>query len=490
MRFVSTLSQQLKNHRIAVGFVVAVLLVGFGFAMSVHSYNRSQRDNQNITYSFQVLNRLDDVLSLTKDVETAVRGYLGSNDRVFLEPYYSAYPRIPGKLEDLRKLFKGDSAKLKTVDTLGYLIEREFAIARKQIRLTDVNDITVRREYLLIGKLRMDKVRAYAGKMIKAEQRLVEQRSVQARASFGNTLVIIFALSMLTFVALVTLYRLLDNELHRRAENEAQLRAYEQQLQEKIQQLETSNQELERMAFVASHDMQEPLRKIRAFGDLLTERFSPSLEGDGRLFLNKIITSADRMSMLIRDLLNFSRLTSQRDLFTPVSLNELVDKIMNDLELVIQESNATVSRGNLPVIDAVPLQLEQLLLNLVTNALKYVQPGVAPQVRIEAEFTETAFYPGLVVGERYVRLTICDNGIGFDEKYLDRIFDIFQRLHSKTNYEGTGIGLAICKRVVTHHNGYITAQSREGVGTTFIVLLPEKQPKAAPDLPQAKVLMQ
>ncbi|MEZ0611280.1 CHASE3 domain-containing protein [Fibrella sp. WM1] len=489
MRFFSVLIQQLKNRRIAVGFVVAVLLVGFGFAMSVHSYNRSQRDNQNITYSFQVLNRLDDILSLTKDVETAVRGYLGSNDRVFLEPYYSAYPRIPGKLADLRKLFKDDSAKLKTVDTLEYLIERKFAIARKQIRLTASNDITVRREFLLIGKLRMDKVRAYAGKMIETEQRLMEQRNVLARESFGNTLVIIFALSMLTFIALVTLYRLLDNELHQRAENEAQLRAYEQQLQEKIQQLETSNQELERMAFVASHDMQEPLRKIRAFGDLLTERFSPSLEGDGRMFLSKIITSADRMSMLIRDLLNFSRLTSRRDVFAPVSLNELVDKVMNDLELSVQETNATVSRGDLPTIDAAALQVEQLFLNLITNALKYVKPGVAPQVRIEAEFTESAFYPGLVFGERYVRLTIRDNGIGFDEKYLDRIFDIFQRLHSKTNYEGTGIGLAICKRVITHHNGYITAQSREGAGTTFIVLLPEKQPKAAPDLSNAKLLI-
>ncbi|CCH00099.1 PAS/PAC sensor signal transduction histidine kinase [Fibrella aestuarina BUZ 2] len=489
MRFISALSQQLKNRRIAVGFVVAVLLVGFGFAMSVHSYNRSQRDNQNITHSFQVLNRLEDILSLTKDVETAVRGYLGSNDRVFLAPYYSAYPRIPGQLDALRKLYGSDSAKLKSVDTLEYLVGRKLAIARKQIWLTAQNDMTVRREHLLIGKLRMDKVRAHAGKMIASEQRLMEQRSVLARASFGNTLVIIFALSMLTFIALVTLYRLLDNELRQRAENEAQLRAYEQQLQEKIQQLETSNQELERMAFVASHDMQEPLRKIRAFGDLLTQRFSPSLEDDGRMFLSKIITSADRMSMLIRDLLNFSRLTSRRDLFVPVTLNELVDKVIGDLELPIQETNATVSRGELPIIDAATLQLEQLFLNLITNALKYVQPGVAPQVRIEAEVTDSALHPGLVFGERYVRLTIRDNGIGFDEKYLDRIFDIFQRLHNKTNYEGTGIGLAICKRVVTYHNGYITAQSQEGVGTTFIVLLPEKQPKAAPDLPHAKLLL-
>jgi signal transduction histidine kinase len=137
----------------------------------------------------------------------------------------------------------------------------------------------------------------------------------------------------------------------------------------------------------------------------------------------------------------------------------------------------------MPVLDAVPLQLEQLLINLIGNALKYVKPGVTPTITITAQRVNGRDYPGLVANLPYHRLSIVDNGIGFNEKYLDRIFDVFQRLHPKEQYEGTGIGLAICKRVVAYHNGYITAHSREGVGTTFVIVLPQNQlntPMATP----------
>lgn len=475
MRSFREFIQLLQKRRLALGFVLAVALVGFGFLMSFHSYTRSQEGTQRIAHSLQVINRLETILSLMKDVETASRGYLASDDPVFLEPYQAAYPQLPGQLADLRRLVSDNPAQRRAADTLARFVDAKLSISRKQIRAIDKSSQIVRREYLLIGKLRMDRLRSVADRMIATERIIEEQRTVAAKRSFQNTLAIIFALSMLTFIVLITLYRLLDGELRQRAENEAQLRAYEAELQAKISELEVSNQELERMAFVASHDMQEPLRKIRTFGDLLTERVGPSLETDGRMFLSKIITSADRMSLLIRDLLNFSRLSSRREPFEPTSLNQLIDQVIGDLELTIRDTNALVSRDDLPVIDAAPSQLAQLFANLVSNALKYVQPGVQPQVRIAAEPVSSGLYPGLIADQPYVRLTISDNGIGFDEKYLDRIFEIFQRLHTKAHYQGTGIGLAICKRVVTYHHGYITAQSQEGVGTTFIIVLPQKQ---------------
>jgi signal transduction histidine kinase len=479
MRFLFSFFWKLEANRIAIGFVLAIVLVGFGFSMSYLSYTRSQYDNQRIRHTYEVVGRLESILSLLKDVETGSRGYAATSDRIFLESYFAARPQFVPQFNNLMQLLDDNPTQRRAADTLRRLVNARLVLNQKQVQLPPNAPMALRQVYLREGKVRMDQVRKQVTRMVATEDILMEQRNVQARQSFENTLVIIGALSLLTFVVLLTLYKLLTDELRRRAEIETQLRAYEQELQEKITLLEASNQELERMAFVASHDMQEPLRKIQAFGGLLTERFSPTLEEDGRLFLSKIITSADRMSTLIRDLLNFSRIGSRRESFEEVALNEIIDTIISELEVTIRETGATVHRADLPTIEAVPGQMSQLFTNLISNALKYVRPNVPAVVSIAATPVAGGQYAGLLPNERCVRLTVSDNGIGFDEKYLDRIFEIFQRLHNRTHYQGTGIGLAICKRVVAYHNGHITARSQEGVGTSFIVVLPLKQATAA-----------
>jgi signal transduction histidine kinase len=475
MRFLPTFFRKLEANRIAIGFVLAIVLVGFGFSMSYLSYTRSQYTNQRVRHSYEVIGRLESILSLLKDVETASRGYAATGDSLFLSPYFAARPQFVPQFDNLTQLLSDNLTQLREADTLRRLVEARLALNRKQIQLPRNTPMTLRQTYMREGKVYMDQVRAQVARMMATENLLMETRNIAAKQSYENTLVIMGTLSLLTFVVLITLYQLLSDELRRRAETETQLRAYELELQEKITLLEASNQELERMAFVASHDMQEPLRKIQAFGGLLTERFSPTLEEDGRLFLNKIITSADRMSVLIRDLLNFSRVGSRRDSFEAVDLNTVIDRITGELEVTIRETGATVRRTTLPTIEAVPGQLEQLFTNLISNALKYTKPNVPAVIDIMAAPVSGSQYTGLLPNEPYVRLTINDNGIGFDEKYLDRIFEIFQRLHNQTQYPGTGIGLAICKRVVTYHNGSITARSQEGVGTSFEVVLPMKQ---------------
>lgn len=436
---------------------------------------RSQKDSERIAHTFRVINTLEDVLSLAKDIETGTRGYLITRKTIFLEPCTTAVPRIHPVLRTLRVLLDDNPAQQRSTDTLTRLIDAKIAISTRQIRLNQRAPDSIRQAYLLIGKIRMDDIRAHAARMIAMEQELMEQRRADAHRSFQNTLILISALSLLTFAVLAISYNLLDRELRRRTENETQLRQYEHELQGKIQQLEVSNQELERFAFVASHDMQEPLRKIQTFGDLLNQHYPPQVDTNGRLYLNKMLTSADRMSKLIRDLLSFSRLRSEPDAFQRLSLGDVLDRVLMDLEVPIQKTGATVKVGVMPVLDAVPSQLEQLLCNLISNALKYNKPGVSPIVTISAERVYGAPYPGLRTDKTYYELSITDNGIGFDEKYLDRIFDVFQRLHSKADYEGTGIGLAICKRVVAYHHGYVTARSQEGIGTTFVIVLPETQ---------------
>jgi signal transduction histidine kinase len=471
----SLLFRKLEANRIAIGFGLAMVLVGFGFSMSYLSYTRSQYDNQRVRHSYEVSRRLESVLSLLKDVETASRGYALTGDSLFLSPYFAARPQFVPQLDNLVRLVSDNPTQQQAADTLRRLVEARLAVNRKQIQLPRSAPMSLRQTYMREGKRYMDRVREQVARMMATEDMLMAARNATAKNSYANTLVIVGTLSVLTFVVLITLYNLLTNELHRRAETEAQLRAYELELQEKITLLEASNRELERMAFIASHDMQEPLRKIQAFGGLLTERFSLSLEEDGRLFLSKIITSADRMATLIRDLLNFSRIGNRRDSFEAVDLNALLDRIVGELDFTIRETGAVVQRTELPTIEAVPGQMEQLFTNLISNALKYVRPNVPAKVTIATVPVFGSAYAGLLPNEPYVRLIVSDNGIGFNEKYLDRIFEIFQRLHNQAQYPGTGIGLAICKRIVTYHNGHITARSQEGVGTSFEVVLPVKQ---------------
>jgi PAS domain S-box-containing protein len=243
-----------------------------------------------------------------------------------------------------------------------------------------------------------------------------------------------------------------------------QRKAAEESLKVYAARLESSNRELQDFASVAAHDLQEPLRKIEAFGDRLKTRFAESLGADGRDYLERMTSSAARMRRLIEDLLAFSRVTTRAKPFEPTDLAAVAREVVSDLEVRIEQVKGRVELGTLPTIDADSLQMRQLLQNLIANALKFHRDDEPPVVRVEAK----------VNGGDCV-LTVRDNGIGFDEKYLDRIFTIFQRLHGRQAYEGTGVGLAICRRIAERHSGCITAKSALGRGATFVVTLPVKQ---------------
>lgn len=232
--------------------------------------------------------------------------------------------------------------------------------------------------------------------------------------------------------------------------------------------LERSNAELESFASIASHDLQEPLRKIRMMGERLASVSESELGEQGRDYLGRMIRAGDNMHRLIRDLLAFSRVGMRAEGFRVVSLIEPVRDVLSTLELLIEETGAEIELGELPEAEVDESQMRQLFQNLIGNALKFRRAGETPRVAIEGGLVESGSGP-------LVRLEVRDNGIGFDEQYHDRIFQIFQRLHGKTEFEGTGIGLAICKKIVDRHDGRISARSRIGEGTTFIVELPTRQ---------------
>jgi PAS domain S-box-containing protein len=237
--------------------------------------------------------------------------------------------------------------------------------------------------------------------------------------------------------------------------------------------LEQKNKELQDFAFVASHDLQEPLRKIQAFGDLLAGTCGEAVGENGRDYLRRMEGAVIRMRALIEALLAYSRLTTQASPFSPVSLQDTAEEALSNLDLLVQEKGGRVEIDPLPTIEADPQQMLQLFQNLIGNALKFNRDGIPPVVRIRAELLEKPGATGTEAGS--CRIEVKDNGIGFEEKYFDRIFSPFQRLHGRGKYAGTGIGLAICKRVVEHHGGEIKVKSTPGEGSTFIIKLPMKQ---------------
>ncbi|GAB3959495.1 hypothetical protein GCM10028805_55730 [Spirosoma harenae] len=274
----------------------------------------------------------------------------------------------------------------------------------------------------------------------------------------------------------VTEQVLVRKEIEALASNlETQIQARTEQLMTSNYDLRRSNDNLEKFAYIASHDLQEPLRKIQSFGDILKGQYADSL-GPGIDYLERMQTAAARMSLLIRDLLTFSRISTRQEVDIPVSLNQVVADVLDDLEVVIEQSDAQVLVADLPTISGDESQLRQLFQNLLSNALKFQKPDTIPVVHIKVERVKAEQLPTSIQPTRpasyYHLIHIIDNGIGFDQKYADQIFQVFQRLHGRNEYAGTGIGLAICEKVAVNHGGMITAASKPGEGATFLLYLP------------------
>jgi signal transduction histidine kinase len=250
------------------------------------------------------------------------------------------------------------------------------------------------------------------------------------------------------------------------------LERHELELQKYTKKLEASNRELQDFAYVASHDLQEPLRKIETFGERLVTKYADEMPDGAQKFIERMDNAIGRMRQLINDLLAYSRVTTKAKPFTQIDLNEVISGVLSDLQIRIEETEAEINIDALPEISADALQMRQLFQNVISNALKFQPSDRKPVVEITAELTPGNFMEG--TPDTYT-IKVQDNGIGFDNKYKDQIFTIFQRLHGRNEYEGTGIGLATCRKIVERHNGSIDADGEPGVGAKFIIVLPVKQ---------------
>ncbi|WP_276372578.1 ATP-binding protein [Chryseolinea sp. H1M3-3] len=266
---------------------------------------------------------------------------------------------------------------------------------------------------------------------------------------------------------LIAINRSLENEVKDRKTSEEKVIQLNKQLIQNINSLESANKDLEQFAFMASHDLQEPLRKILMFSDRLYQKYHEVLNDDVRL-INRIQSSAERMQALIIDILAFSRISIDKSTYVKTDLNVLIQEIVNDNDDEIQSKKAKITIEQLPTLEVNPRLIRMLFYNLISNALKYCKQNVCPEIKVRVE-------NNLLINTRdkkYCRILVEDNGIGFDQKYAEEIFGMFKRLHHDSEFSGTGIGLALCKKIVEQHKGHIAALSEIDKGSKFIISLP------------------
>ena len=281
---------------------------------------------------------------------------------------------------------------------------------------------------------------------------------------------------MLQEKKLLAANQFLQKEIEERKVSEERVKLLNEQLIANNESLKQMNEELDQFAYMASHDLQEPLRKIQVFSDKILR--NNNFDADSEKYFGKIINSSKRMQHLINNLLDFSRHTVSTTDFKKTPLNELVKNALTELEVEIEKSNARINYDDLPVVSAVPGLMQQLFYNLFSNAIKFRKPSVDLVIDVKAERMNPMDLSKFIKkgnGKNYYKITVQDNGIGFDDKYAEDIFRVFKRLHSYQEFEGTGVGLSICKKIIEKHKGFIKAESKIDDGATFIIGLPEMQ---------------
>jgi len=459
-----------KLLNLAFSISISLLVI-----LSIISYTRTseiERYSYWVDHTYNVMLESEKMFSLMKGTISSQRGFILTNDSLFYTTFLSESKLLDASLKKLKTLVYDNPSQVSRINNLENLLlkrkkELNANISNKKFLNKDASDI---KNFIFVERNITNKIEQIILNINNEERKLMEER-LDARERIQkvtpNFLLITSALAM---IFLGISFYALNKELRKRLVSQKDLEL-------KVSELNRSNAELEQFAYVASHDLQEPLRKIRAFSDRLVMKHKDALVEDGKMMLEKIQSSAERMQKLIDDLLNFSRMVKNIDELENVDLNILLKGLMRDMADPINDYNAVINVSSLPIISAYSNQIYQLFQNLISNSIKFSKLEVSPIVNITYNFVKGSEINNMDIsiaskGKEFHKITVSDNGIGFDQQFAEKIFIIFQRLHGKLEYEGTGIGLAICKRIIANHHGYITAKSKLNNGSTFFIYLP------------------
>ncbi len=453
----------------------AVILLSISYILYQQIKNLLHSQEQlNVTNLVKL--KLEGTLSTLKDAENAQRGFLLTNDSLFLQPYYGAYERSQSLLSQLRNLTEGDVEQQRDLNALQTFIEVRFKTFNHVINEFDnpENSPQAKKMYLMRRATAMDSIHFYMDKIEGREEAIVHKREqLNKRYNFLTPLFGVL-LMMTTIGILIFSYFKIIEQLNKSKRLLFQLKKLNFRLKKKNHELQLYNKELDSFTYIASHDLKEPIRKILTYTALIESDELVSLSEKSQSHFKRITHSAYRMKNLLNDLLLYSHINMADKNFEKVDLNKVVDDVMFNLHEEIEETNTNIKKKNLPVINGMPFQIKQLFENLVSNSIKYKQHKLAPDIVIESSLMNkkdiVEKFPKS--SNQYYRLIYRDNGIGFEQAYAEKAFQLFQRLHAKSGKPGTGIGLTICKKIVDNHNGFIKAVSEVNKGTTFEIYLP------------------
>jgi signal transduction histidine kinase len=451
----------------AITLLTLILFLWLAYQRSLETQMR----NDAVEHTYKVRLMTKDLMEAMLNIETGARGYSMIQDSTYLQPFNEGNRKIKNIYNSLKLLVKDNPLQLKRLDSLNRFIDIKIKLIQ-----TNINNVSRGEKVDLVvlqaGKQAMDEIRGITNRFLLMEEGFqIEGEKHQLEAD-RNFRIYSLVFSSLALLFLLLFFRMLYQELRRRFDVQLML-------EQNITELKRANIELEQFSNIASHDLQEPLRKIRTFSERLLRKHAENLDEDGKFNITRINDAAIRMQSLIQDLLTFSHTTNINERhYEPVNLNKVLVSIKEELTLMISDRKAQISviPAVLPTMNAIPFQIQQLFSNLILNAIKYSREGINPVINIKHEVVmgaDIVGIDGVMPNNNYHHFMVIDNGIGFESMYAEKIFVIFQRLHTRNEYEGTGIGLAICRRIVANHQGFINAESKAGKGSTFHIYLPK-----------------
>ena len=457
------------QDKFRAGFVLLLIFPLLLCAVAARTTLRLIESADDVAHTNEIEKKLTRLVTKLKDIEVSEREFILTGNVKLLERFRQGRPAIDDQIEELKLLTQGNVHQRESFELLKPLIPQKFDEMQKAVKIRETEGLAAASAVILTdkGTLAMDDINTVVQLLMNEEARLLKARTGDQSKNFKRTIFAFAAMLLLNVVLVSALFVLIRHDAAERRREEERIRNLNADLERRVDErtvaLQRSNEDLQQFAYIASHDLQEPLRMVSSYTELLKRRYHGKLDSDADQFIDYAVDGVKRMGTLIRDLLAYSRAgETPAEKVREINPEETLNTVLQNLKVTIGDVDASITHDPLPRIEFDPMRLSQLFQNLLANAIKYRgerRPVVHISVRKQG--SETIF-------------SVADNGIGIDPKYSEQIFGIFKRLHGR-EYEGTGIGLAMCKKIVERQGGRIWVESKLGEGSTFSFTIPKHQ---------------
>jgi signal transduction histidine kinase len=455
---------------ITTAFVLSLVIIIILTYRLYTNFTFSNSYNKSVEHTYKIILQKSELENFLKEAETGQRGYLLTGDSNYLAPYLSIRNNIKPSYDSLKLLTTGNVRQERALNKAGLMINNIVDQFQHSIYLFNTRD-TAFKNSLDKSRTIMDTLRFMLKNIEEEELAFLHERSVKKELYQTYVPRYFWAIFLFAFIIFLVSFIVILKEFRQRVQ-------YQQQLEQKIKETNAYNIELKQIAFATSHDLQEPLRRIQTFNDMLVTKYSEELDGEGRMIISRINHSAQRMQGLIEDLRNFSNLARDESELENINADELLKSVIDSLQEKIDQKNTVIHIGQMPAIIGYRRQLFLMFRSLLDNSIKFSKPAVVPVITIQWVKTtgqELEHIDHKSIKKEFIKISICDNGIGFDNEFRQKMFLIFQRLHNGVEYEGRGLGLAIVEHVMTNHNGYVSAKGEVNQGAVFNLYFPVRE---------------